>query len=288
MKCKVCLEKKAAKNKKFCSDECRKLYYLSDEFRQKAKIKALKQWEGNFERKQKMSKRVKSYYLDNPNAKEKSQENIKKANKKLDEIGRSHTEEFKKNLGIRSKLRIRTQEEKDKIKKNHWSTTLERDNIIASTRQKVWGDKEKTNKSRAKMSETRANKIASGEIKLLSGKSGFYFSFKNNCYERYDSLYELHKMKEYDSDHSILSWTKKHKIVIKYEFANITKRYVPDFLLVKENESIIEEIKSPWSHSLWEQLNELKQQAAIEYCSQNNYKFSWQIINLTYEQIKQL
>lgn len=288
MKCKVCLEKEVQKNKKFCSSECRSLYFSSEEFKQKAKEKALKQWDSNTKRRLEMSERSKQFFLDNPAAKEKLRQNIKKANEKLDQIGRSHTEQFKKDLSIRSKLRVRTQEEKDKIKKNHWSTTTNRDQIIQKNKEKVWGDQDKANRSRTKMSETRANKIASGEIKLLSGKTGFYFSTKNNCFERYDSLYELHKMKEYDLDTSILSWTKKHKIIINYEYKDNIKRYVPDFLIKKENESIIEEIKSPWSHSLWEELNKLKQQAAIEFCNQNNYNFSWQIINLTYEQLKQL
>lgn len=51
-------------------------------------------------------------------------------------------------------------------------------------------------------------------------------------------------MKKLDDDINVLSWTKKHSIVIKYKHDGILKSYIPDFLIeYVDGSKIIEEVK---------------------------------------------
>jgi len=94
------------------------------------------------------------------------------------------------------------------------------------------------------MSSTRSKLIAEGAIRPVKGIKGSHFSYKNSCEEKYDSFYELLYMRILENNSSVASWTKKHGIVIPYQF-NGKRTYIPDFLVIFSDESSsLEEIKS--------------------------------------------
>lgn len=96
--------------------------------------------------------------------------------------------------------------------------------------------------TRSKMSEKRAKGISEGRISCgPRGKKGLYESTKSGT-QRYDSFYELLRMKMLDIDDNVVMWTKQHGIQIPYYF-EINRKYVPDFLIQKTNCITIEEIK---------------------------------------------
>ena len=75
-------------------------------------------------------------------------------------------------------------------------------------------------------------------------KSGYYTSTKTNDDEYYQSSWELETMRKLDEDAHIKYWTKKHGHVVKYVSGKYTKRYLPDFLIERiDNSFTILEIK---------------------------------------------
>lgn len=128
--------------------------------------------------------------------------------------------------------------------------------------------------SKSKMSDIKANQISSGEFDLLSnnrGKKIWYFSMKNNASFCADSVLELYRMVQLDSDDEVKSWTKRHKIKVPYMLDGIKKYTTPDFLIVlNDNTKIIEEIKG------WVSKKELiKREALKKYCTENGFSFSY-------------
>jgi hypothetical protein len=91
-----------------------------------------------------------------------------------------------------------------------------------------------TIEARAKMSNSKAVAISNGTFDIKSnnrGKKSWYFSDKNNCWVYADSILELARMHELDTDINVVSWTKKHGIRIPYVYDGINRTYVPDFLI---------------------------------------------------------
>ncbi len=74
-------------------------------------------------------------------------------------------------------------------------------------------------------------------------KKGWYISEKTKDNEYYHSSWEELKMKELDCDDDVVFWTKKHGYIIKYEYNNTIKRYLPDFLVRKKNTITMVEVK---------------------------------------------
>jgi hypothetical protein len=76
-------------------------------------------------------------------------------------------------------------------------------------------------------------------------------------------------MKQLDSLN--IKWTKKHGIRIPYiDPIGNRRNYVPDFLV---NSNIIEEVKPSNLVKSKVDNNNLKYDAAIEYCKLNNYQY---------------
>lgn len=102
-----------------------------------------------------------------------------------------------------------------------------------------------TDEARERMSKTRSRLISEGKLRGgPRGRSGTYTSTKTGRTERYDSFFELLRMRVLDIDSTVLSWTKAHGIVIQYELRGVTHRYVPDFKIIcAENNVTLEEIK---------------------------------------------
>jgi hypothetical protein len=133
--------------------------------------------------------------------------------------------------------------------------------------------KHHSDECKKRMSEIRAAKIASGEIKLNGfGRKTLFFSLKNNCNFYADSMLEKFRMYQLDSEQTIKSWTKRHKIKIQYTTHDgENKNYVPDFLIeFEDGTKCLEEVKGGYD------VNKLqKKQVLIEYCQQNNLSFNW-------------
>ena len=119
--------------------------------------------------------------------------------------------------------------------------------------------------SRLKMSKTRSELISIGKLHPWHHNNGKYTSLKSGKVESYDSKLELFRMIQMDNDINIVSWTKKHNIIISYiDIDEIECNYVPDFLVEYSNGSIyIEEVKG------WDVKSELKLKGLVKYCELN-------------------
>ena len=129
----------------------------------------------------------------------------------------------------------------------------------------------KTGKPNPKASITIANLVASGKFnpKRNYYKQGYYISKVTGNREWFGSSYEERRMIQLDS--LGMRWTKKHGIKIKYiDSKQNLRHYIPDFLI---GDDIIEEVKpSNLVHSNMDN-NNLKYDAAIEYCKLNGYHY---------------
>ncbi len=121
---------------------------------------------------------------------------------------------------------------------------------------------------------------ASGTIFQKSHRYGiksYYESSKTGIVERCDSNFERSKMKQLDNDDSVITWTKKHGIVIEYtQLSGDIHRYVPDFLIsYVDGTKLIEELKG---RNYDPEINELKFKALLTYCQNNGLvaKWTWQ------------
>lgn len=101
-----------------------------------------------------------------------------------------------------------------------------------------------TAESRTAMSKTRSRLISEGKLRSgPRGRSGTHTSSKTGRAERYDSFFELLRMRVLDVDTDVIDWTKAHGITIEYQLDDVTRRYVPDFRVVRAVGVTLEEIK---------------------------------------------
>ena len=124
--------------------------------------------------------------------------------------------------------------------------------------------------ARKRMSATRSRLISEGVVSSNNrGRSGQYLSSKTNVLEKYDSCYELARMKLLDIDDNVLTWTKKHGIMIPYTLDGVSHNYIPDFLISYVSTMTIEEVKG------YEDQSKLsaKIEAATQYCQQMKYQY---------------
>jgi len=130
--------------------------------------------------------------------------------------------------------------------------------------------KNHTVESRASMSLTRSNKIASGELQIYAKNGGYYKSIKTGITEHYDSYLELLRMQQMDNDNYNSNWTKKHKIRIGYAYNSLKYNYVPDFLVTYISGDIsIDEVKG------YDQRSKVKLEALKTYAIDNSIKYNW-------------
>jgi len=133
-----------------------------------------------------------------------------------------------------------------------------------------WHGKKHSIDSRQKMSKTRSNKIASGELQIYAKNGGYYKSIKTNNTERYDSYLELLRMQQMDIDNNISHWTKKHKIRIEYKYKDLTYNYVPDFLVTYiSGDTSIDEVKG------YDNRSDVKLEVLKTYAANNSIKYNW-------------
>lgn len=206
-------------------------------------------------------------------------------------LGRKHTEERKKILSesmkgeknhfygkthtiqtiekLKNINKTSTQRFKTKIGLEQYALWLESHSKKCSGVLNGFYGKKHTEETKKRMSESKANKIAEGKINLKYPRgTAESFDTKNNNTEFCDSFYEYVYMKFLDSQKNI-SWTKKHKIKIPYEFENKNKFYVPDFLVEKNNNKILIEIKG-----FEEKNKKLKKFETLKkYANENNFLY---------------
>ena len=103
-------------------------------------------------------------------------------------------------------------------------------------------------------------------------KNGNFYSLKNNCNIFYQSSYELKALNIWENDSNIVSFIRP-KLVLSYiNDNNVEHLYKPDFLLLyKDGHKELIEIKSNWKRNNKDTI--LKEQAAIQYCKQNNLQY---------------
>lgn len=125
----------------------------------------------------------------------------------------------------------------------------------------------KSPETRKKMSVSRAKLIASGYNSFArSRKMGSYPSRKTGTQEVFQSSYELAWMKHLDDDAGVLSWTKKHGIIIPYEQGT----YVPDFLVERAEGKSLEEVKG----RIFDQQKQAQKNAAAQkFCAEQGWAF---------------
>ena len=154
-------------------------------------------------------------------------------------------------------------------KSMHTEAYKEKMKILASGENNGFYGKKHTEEQKLKWSISRADAIAEGKYHLKTkhrnGMKGWYFSSKMNDTFYYDSFWELLRMILLDNDPITITWTKRHKIKIKYIIDDKIKHYVPDFLI---NNNIIEEVKGYEN----KQIQESKFSALIDFCAINNLK----------------
>ena len=125
--------------------------------------------------------------------------------------------------------------------------------------------------TRKKMSTSRAKGIAEGKISNTNGygTKSWYSSSKTGERVHCDSLLEKFRMIQLDNDSTVLTWTKKHGIKIPY-VTDRQRNYVPDFLItLTSGEKLLEEVKGLDKNA------QVKQEALMLYCSNNNMSHRW-------------
>ena len=102
-------------------------------------------------------------------------------------------------------------------------------------------------------------------------KSGKYRSSKTGKLEKYDSSYELRRMQYLDAHPLVKTWTKNHKIRIRYKEGRKRRRYIPDFLVEHTTgQKYLDEVKG----YVWNRLNfARKNLAANMYCTYRGITF---------------
>ena len=85
---------------------------------------------------------------------------------------------------------------------------------------------------------------------------------------------ELRFAQSLDNDESVLAWTKKHNIIIKYRNSKGgISRYFPDFLVRRKNQSNLELIETKGAHLSHNPDVDLKKRAAEDWCRQRGMTY---------------
>lgn len=142
--------------------------------------------------------------------------------------------------------------------------------------------------AREKISEANVNRInESNHLTTYKNcKRGYYRNLKNNDnLEYFHSSWEEILMKKLDVDDGVLTWTKKHGIIIKYKHDGVNKSYIPDFLIeYKDGKKVIEEVKGYIDDV---EVFKLKKEACERYCNENRFEYKVNFMK-NYEKYKHL
>ena len=93
-------------------------------------------------------------------------------------------------------------------------------------------------------------------------------------YEKMDSMSESTYAQQLENDSSVLAWTKKHGVIIKYRNKKgVVSRYFPDFLVCRKNQTHLELIEIKGAHLKNDPNTDLKAKAAEDWCRQRGMKY---------------
>lgn len=201
----------------------------SDKLIAQFSIKSKERW-NNPEYKKKQIE-IRNVTHKNPEFRKKMSNKLKKLHKESPEIfsgftSWNKTDKFKE--WVKSPERIK---KISKTSKERWEDPKYRSKTIESIKKTLNdGRCKKSLEFREKMSEKISELYSLGIIKNEKNKykTGIYKSHKNEEFI-YSSSYELESMKLFDETRSVMNWTNKHGIRIKYFFNNLNRHYVPDF-----------------------------------------------------------
>lgn len=177
-------------------------------------------------------------------------------------LGRKHSDEWKSkmsfaNVGVRNPFYGRKHDEETRARISAGASiglknmsiekaaeaSRKRSEAASGANNAFYG-KTHDKETRKRMSRSRAEGIMMGRIVTPRGIKGWYTSTKTGEKYYHDSFYEAIRMKILDETLEVKSWTKRHGIMIEYEFDNNNKLYVPDFLIeYQDGTCTLEEVK---------------------------------------------
>ncbi|MCK9615191.1 MAG: hypothetical protein M0R48_06780 [Candidatus Omnitrophica bacterium] len=157
-----------------------------------------------------------------------------------------------RNEEFRTKQKLACNTEKEKHRRSEVMSNLH-----------MWDDKTRLERR----IETYSRNLSEGKYHNRNNWETGWFFKKDGTREWYDSSYERNKMKEYESEG--IMWTKKHGIRIPYvNSSGLKTYYVPDFLIIRNEVKIIEEVKGWMSEEVV-----TKAKVAIDFCKKNGYYY---------------
>tara|TARA_Y100000310_G_C20693937_1_gene824165 strand:+ start:433 stop:1203 length:771 start_codon:yes stop_codon:yes gene_type:complete len=167
-------------------------------------------------------------------------------------FGKKHTKKAKleigrKNLGKKRSYKFKKQRSIDYEGKNNPFFNRKHNKSTKKHMSDTWHDghdnshwvgRKHTIISKEKMSRARSALVASGKLNMINiSIKGFYNEM------RFDSAYELARIKQLEKDKSIKCF-KRNSIIIPYIYKKENKRYTPDFIITYKDDSVcVEEIK---------------------------------------------
>ena len=108
----------------------------------------------------------------------------------------------------------------------------------------------------------------------MSKKTTFTGNKSPYNYEIMDSGSERAYAEDLEANDSVLAWTKKHGIAIKYRNKKGgISRYFPDFLVRRKNQVHLELIEVKGAHLRHDPNTELKKKAAENWCKQRGMTY---------------
>ncbi len=172
--------------------------------------------------------------------------------------------------------------------KGHWNRGLVRSIEVRhriSKKQQGMSRGPKTDEARRNMSDARkgmkfsdahrqalsAAKVEQMQRGAFGGKQQSYTSLKTGEGQWSHSSYETRRMKFLDGCPDVVTWTKKHKIVIPYEWKGAEHRYIPDFF-VEYTDGIqsLQEVKG-WIRD--PSRTSAKERAARAFCEARGWEY---------------
>lgn len=174
--------------------------------------------------------------------------------------GKTRSSEWKRIMSVRNSGsgnpffgKHHTEKTLDKIKKtrqeklendpNAYSRSGSKPGDFSGQKNPFYGKKH-TKETREHLSSLRAKLVAEGKVSSgPRGIHGYYTSKKTGKVEHHDSIWELLRMHLLDADPFVKSWTKQHGIRIPYLDNENQRNYIPDFLVIENDQLVVEEIK---------------------------------------------
>ena len=93
-------------------------------------------------------------------------------------------------------------------------------------------------------------------------------------FEIMDSGGELSYAKKLDGDESVLAWTKKHNVAIRYRNSKGgISRYIHDFIVRRKKQAHLELVEIKGGHLRHDPNIDLKIKAAEDWCRQRGMKY---------------